>query len=216
MTDEPRIDDDTLHEVSDVLDDGARSAPAPRSRTARLAGITVAVLVVGLLGVTAFVALGREDGTPASRLVGTAMPVLRLPDAESGQTFDVAAPGKVLVVNFWAPWCVPCLAEHRMLNAAAVTFDPDRVAVVGIAYQSEPKDISTFLDKVGRNVRSLQDADGLASIDFGVTGVPETFVVDAHGVVRDHANGPVTREQLAAMIDRIAGADVTNATTTAP
>jgi len=156
--------------------------------------------VVVLLAAAAFVALGRRDQAAASRLIGKPMPTLVMTDAESGASFALTAPGRILVVNFWAPWCVPCLGEHRMLNAAATTLDADQVTLVGIAYQSDQSDISTFLNKVGRNVRSLQDIDGRASIEFGVTGVPETFVVDRNGVVRGHVSGPISETQLLDLI----------------
>ena len=176
----------------------------------RLLVALVCGVVVVLLAVAAFVALSRRDQSAASRLIGKPMPTLVMTDAESGEAFALAAPGRILVVNFWAPWCVPCLGEHRMLNAAATTLDPDTVALVGIAYQSDDAAISTFLNKVGRAVRSLQDVDGRASIEFGVTGVPETFVVDENGIVRGHVSGPVSQAQLLDLIAAATGIPATS------
>ncbi len=178
-------------------------------RRGRLLVALLCGAAVVLLALAGFVALSRRDQSAASRLIGKPMPTLVMTDAESGESFALAAPGRILVVNFWAPWCVPCLGEHRMLNAAAATLDSDNVALVGIAYQSDQAAISTFLNKVGRTVRSLQDVDGRASIEFGVTGVPETFVVDQYGIVRGHISGPISKSQL---LDLIAAVTNTPAT----
>lgn len=157
--------------------------------------------MVGLLAWAGFTVLGR-DGGETSRLVGKALPALVLAEAETSEPFALAAPGKVLVINFWAPWCVPCLPEHRMLNEQA-TNRGDDVVIVGIAYQSDVGDVSRFLDRVGRGTRTLVDDAGRASIEFGVTGVPETFFVDATGTVRDHVTGPVDTETFDRIVDSL-------------
>jgi cytochrome c biogenesis protein CcmG/thiol:disulfide interchange protein DsbE len=159
----------------------------------RMVTAAVGGIVVALVAWAGFTVLAR-DGAEASRLIGRQVPAIVLPEAETGEAFSLAAPGRVLVVNFWAPWCVPCLAEHRMFAAAAAELG-DGVVIVGITYQSELGDVSRFLDRVGRATRTLADDDGRASIEFGVTGVPETFFVDQSGVVRDHVTGPVDQER---------------------
>jgi cytochrome c biogenesis protein CcmG/thiol:disulfide interchange protein DsbE len=115
----------------------------------------------------------------------------------------LSSPGQVMVINFWAPWCVPCLGEHQMLNQTVAGFAADKVRFVGIAYQSTDSDVADFLDRVGRNIPTLRDPDGVASIDFGVVGVPETFFVDPTGIVRARVAGPLTQKLLTTVIDRL-------------
>ena len=171
------------------------------SRPARVAiAIVVGAVVAGLAWAGFTVLAGGAGGR--SQLIDEPLPAMVLPEAETGEPFALTAPGKIVVLNFWAPWCVPCLPEHRMLNAAALARG-DEVAIVGITYQSELGDVSAFLDRVGRNVRTLSDEEGRASIEFGVTGVPETFFVDARGIVRDHVTGPVDEATFTRIVERL-------------
>jgi cytochrome c biogenesis protein CcmG/thiol:disulfide interchange protein DsbE len=185
-------------------------APPPIEPPSGARRILVAVASLAVLGVLAwasFAVLSRGSDESESALLGQPVPALSLADAESGEVFQLTAPGKVLVINFWAPWCVPCRPEHEMLNQVALTLSPDDVAIVGITYQSESDDVRSFLDQVGRNIRSFADTDGRAAIEFGVTGVPETFVVDAAGIVRRHVVGPLEDDQLERLVAEVRRAE---------
>ena len=160
-----------------------------------LIGVGVAS-AVAVLAWAAVVVLGRDASTTDSALIGRPVPDVVLDQVESDARVPIAAAGRVTVINFWAPWCVPCLGEHRMLNGAAAAYDPGKVQFVGVAFQSDDAEVSNFLSRVGRNVPTLRDRDGIASIEFGVVGVPETFVVDRAGVVRARVAGPLDRARL--------------------
>jgi cytochrome c biogenesis protein CcmG/thiol:disulfide interchange protein DsbE len=199
-----QLDDDTeLFDPPAEPDSHAEAPPAPPSPARRMAVVVASLAVLGLLAWASFAVLSRGSDESASALLGLPVPPLSLADAESGEVFQLAAPGKVLVVNFWAPWCIPCRPEHEMLNRVALDLSPDEVTIVGITYQSEPDDVRSFLDEVGRNIRSFADADGRAAIEFGVTGVPETFVVDASGIVRRHVVGPLDDGQLERLVTEV-------------
>ena len=170
-------------------------------RNRLLAGAVVAI--VGLLGWAVFVVLGRQGSVTDSPLIGKAAPAVVLQALDGSTSLQLAPPGKVSVINFWAPWCVPCRGEHQMLNQAVGLWSPDKVNFVGVTFQSSAGDASTFLDTVGRNVPTASDSDGTAAIDFGVVGVPETFFVDAGGVVRARVTGPVSKAQLTKIVTRL-------------
>ncbi len=187
----------------DTSPDGATRSVAPPSAVRRAFVVVGALALVGLLAWASFVVLSSGSDEADSAMIGSPVPALSLADAESGEVFQLTSPGKVLVINFWAPWCIPCRPEHEMLDRVVLGLSPDDVTVVGITYQSDPDDVQTFLDDVGRSMRSFADPDGRASIEFGVTGVPETFVVDTAGVIRRHVVGPLEEGQLERLIAEV-------------
>ena len=122
-------------------------------------------------------------GQPAPALSVTELPGYALLDPE------VLADGEVKLVNFFASWCVPCRVEHPQLETLART-----VPVYGIDYKDTPADAIAFLEELGNPYTAIgADLTARAGIDWGVTGVPETFVIDGSGVVRMRYAGPITR-----------------------
>lgn len=163
--------------------------------------VPVVVLPVAWLLFTGF---GRDPREIASPLIGQPAPAWEV-ETLAGETLssrDLA--GEPYLVNFWASWCVPaCVDEHPVLAAAAA----DGVTIVGVLYQDTPSDARGFLARYGdAGYDHLVDASGELAIDFGVTGPPETFFVDADGIVRDKQFGPLTT---ALMDQRLAAIGVT-------
>ena len=98
--------------------------------------------------------------------------------------------GQVWLFNVWASWCVSCRAEHPVLNQLA---KQQAAVIVGLNYKDEPDDAKNWLKTLGNpyNV-SIMDQDGRIGIDYGVYGVPETFVIDKKGLIRYKHTGPVS------------------------
>jgi DsbE subfamily thiol:disulfide oxidoreductase len=122
------------------------------------------------------------------------VPTFDLPPVAAGQpglsTADFK--GKVTLVNFFATWCVPCREEHALL--ANLT---DKVAVVGIAYKDNAAAVQNYLAGQGNPYRQVgADADGRVAIDFGVYGVPESYLVDGEGRIRYAWKKPFTPEEI--------------------
>lgn len=161
-----------------------------------------AVLVV-VLGWAGFVVMSRSGDTQASQLIGKPVPTTALARFDGGGTEALAKLGVVNIINFWAPWCVPCKAEHRLLGKMITDWSNSGVRLVGVSFQSSTAEVSTFLDEVGRGVPTFTDTDGLAAIDFGVVGVPETFVVDQLGTVRRRFAGAVTADELRNEVNKL-------------
>jgi DsbE subfamily thiol:disulfide oxidoreductase len=100
--------------------------------------------------------------------------------------------GKVTLVNFFASWCVPCRIEHPLLGKLA-----DRVVLVGIDYKDKPEDAKAYLNSLGDPYRALAvDSDGRTAIDFGVYGVPESYLIDKQGRIRFKQVGPFTPDDI--------------------
>lgn len=138
-------------------------------------------------------ALNRNPQVQPEAMVGKPVPNLTLPNLADGQPVplrEAAAEGPMLV-NFFASWCAPCEIEHPVL----VQMKAERVRLVGIAYKDAPQNTEAFLTRLGNPFSEiLVDRDGRAGIEFGVTGVPETYVVGRDGVIIAKHTGPLTIE----------------------
>ena len=146
--------------------------------------------VIALLVAALAVALLRPNTNSNDPLMGAPLPALPLTDFAGGQ--GDYAPDAVegpYLLNLWASWCAPCRIEHPMLQALA---DQD-VPIYGLVYKDDPVDARAFLAQLGDPFAGLaEDRDGRAAIELGVTGAPETFVVDGDGIIRARWRGAIT------------------------
>jgi len=145
--------------------------------------------------------LGRDPKEVPSPLIGKPAPAFtltRLDDAQQSIKRDDLL-GKVWMLNVWASWCVACREEHPLL----VEFSRRKtVPVYGLNYKDARTDGLRWLAKFGNPYdASLFDNDGKVGIDFGVYGVPETFIIDKQGVIRVKHIGPVTETVLRERIE---------------
>jgi cytochrome c biogenesis protein CcmG, thiol:disulfide interchange protein DsbE len=161
--------------------------------------------------VVAFVALAAlfflrlyagEASLLPSALIGRPVPQFNLPPLAGTQTPGLSdadlRQGRVSLVNVFASWCVPCHTEHPVLMEIAR--DPqfkDRVVLFGLAYKDEPENTRRFLGQGGNPFARIGvDTSGRTGIDFGVYGVPETYVIKGDGTIAYRFVGPVSDEAL--------------------
>jgi cytochrome c biogenesis protein CcmG/thiol:disulfide interchange protein DsbE len=140
--------------------------------------------------------------------------VLRLP---VGDTVRLAEHrGHVVVVNFWASWCLACRDEHQDLTAVARVYGSRGVRFFGLLYNDQPANGVQWIEQMGGQAYpALEDPGARAAIDYGLYGVPETFVVDQRGRVAHKFIGPVRPGELGKLLDSLIKANPTNAGTTA-
>jgi len=155
-----------------------------------LAFAPLAILVaLGLL--FGLYALNRNPQVQPHALVGKPVPTISLPTLAQGQPVslrEMASEGP-MIVNFFASWCAPCEIEHPVLMG----LKGEPVRVIGVAYKDAPQNSQAFLARLGDPYAEvLVDRDGRAGVEFGVTGVPETFVVGRDGVILAKHTGPLT------------------------
>ena len=112
-----------------------------------------------------------------------------------GLAADDLRTGAVHLVNFFASWCLPCRVEHPHLTALT---EESGVPLFGINHKDKPADAKAWLDKLGNSYQRIGADAGRAVVDWGVYGMPETFVVDGEGRIRYHFRGPLTEK----IIDR--------------
>ncbi len=149
--------------------------------------VMLAFLVVGL---------SLKPHEIPSPLIDKPAPAFSLPTLDAPQQNLSAQDlrGKVWILNVWASWCVACRIEHPLLVEFSKT---GVVPIYGLNYKDKREDATAWLNKFGNPyTRSLSDTEGLVGIDFGVYGVPETFVIDKNGIIRLKQIGPVTPEVL--------------------
>ncbi len=150
------------------------------------------VVLVGFLAV----GLNRDPHEVPSPLIGKQAPAFELPQlADPQKTFSPESMGgKVWILNVWASWCVACREEHPVL----VELGKLQIApIIGLDYKDKRDDAMTMLTRQGNPyVLSAFDANGRVGIDYGVYGVPETYVIDQAGVIRFKHIGPITMELL--------------------
>ena len=150
------------------------------------------VAIFALLGGFFASGLLRDDPDALpSTFIGQSAPALPVTELPGRRFLEASmlADGEVKLVNFFASWCVPCRAEHPQLELLA-----ESVPVYGVNYKDEPADAVAFLEELGDPYTAIgADATARAGIDWGITGVPETFVIDGAGIVRMRYAGPITR-----------------------
>ncbi|MFC0384966.1 DsbE family thiol:disulfide interchange protein [Muricoccus vinaceus] len=187
---------------------GAPGPAAPRPPLARRALLwaPLGVAVGGGLGFWAMLR-GMQDGSydprgVPSALIGKPAPRLALPAVQGlavpGFAPDALASGGPVLLNFWASWCVPCVVEHPQLMA----LQRRGVRLLGVNYKDKPADAARFLAQHGNPFGALvADSEGRAGIEFGLYGVPETYLLDGRGIVRWRWAGPVTPDTLSAELE---------------
>jgi cytochrome c biogenesis protein CcmG/thiol:disulfide interchange protein DsbE len=151
-------------------------------------------LFIGLIGYF-IVGLQRDPHLLPSALLDRPAPEFSLPplvDGKPGIARADLADGPMLV-NFFASWCVPCRAEHPILTRLA----GEGILLQGVAYKDKPEDAKSWLKQLGDPYKRIgQDRDGRTAIEFGVYGVPETYVIDRKGTIRYRQVGPITPSDL--------------------
>ena len=173
--------------------------------------VIAAAVVLPLLGLLAF-GMTRDPNVIPSPLPGRDAPAFRLVsmplsegDSSSAQTVDLAAlRGNVVVLNFWASWCLACRDEHETLSLTAQEYTGKPVHFVGVLYNDIPSNGLRWIEQMGgQSYPSVVDPKIRTAIDYGLYGVPETFFIDRSGFVAYKHVGPVSASVLRQKIDSL-------------
>jgi len=154
--------------------------------------LVVFLVLAGFL----YVGLGLDPHEVPSPLIDKPAPAFNLPQLhDSTKNFSQAEmKGKVWLLNVWSSWCVSCKEEHPLLLSLA---QQNIVPIYGLDYKDKKEDAEGWLNQAGNPYTlNVMDRDGRVGINYGVYGVPETYVIDKQGIIRYKQIGPVTNESL--------------------
>lgn len=184
---------------------GGKNAGDTMKPRRRLGLVILPLAIFGIMaGIFGLALMGGDPSKLPSALIGKPAPGVELPPvpqlignngaAVPGFATSKLASGTPAVVNFWASWCVPCVQEHPLLVEIGKATG---VPVHGINYKDQPDAARRFLGRYGNPYAMVgQDLNGRAAIEWGVYGMPETFVVDGKGTIVYKHVGPITPESL--------------------
>ena len=181
-------------------------------------GVVVAAAVVMVVGIIFTSRFNTDITLSPSPLIDEPVPAVEIRYLDSPEAFRLSDyRGDILVVNFWASWCLNCRVEHEALNAAAAGYADLGVSFVGVAYQDRDSASLRFLEELGRGDPYTYGVDegSRVAVEFGVLGLPETFFIDREGIIRGKVSGPVSAALLSRTIEAIAlGESIDPQTTT--
>ncbi len=138
-------------------------------------------------------------------IINTPAPDFAAPELYEGKEMRLSDhKGKVVVLNFWASWCRECALEHSSLLEVNRRYENDpQFVMIGVNYQDKENLAKEYLEKHGNNFKHVRDYAGKVSIDYGIYGVPETFVIDKEGMIRHKSIGPIIGESYTHLIDKV-------------
>lgn len=173
----------------------------------RFKGLIIAVILLAGLAVIIFGTQKEDRPDMATKVaVGQKAPELALTDA-SGNSYDPRKlKGKVLFINFWAPWCRPCREELPSIQGLYNRFkDNPQFQMLTILYKEKLAKAEAYMKENNFKLPVLMDSTGTTAAVFGVTGIPETYIVDKKGILRERHIGPEdwNSPQVAALISAL-------------
>lgn len=190
-------------------DQTAQTQPKPEARPARSLVWVIAPVAVfaALVALFSFALTTGDPSKLPSALIGKPVPDTELAPVEGltdkgkpvpGFSSAALKDGEVSVVNFWASWCVPCVQEHALLSALK---ERTGVPIYGINYKDAASAARRFLGRYGNPFKAVGvDPNGRGAIEWGVYGMPETFVVNGAGEIIFKHVGPITAESLTSKV----------------
>jgi cytochrome c biogenesis protein CcmG/thiol:disulfide interchange protein DsbE len=154
--------------------------------------IVIIALILGFVGFILFYPEQERGEKPTGLSIGMSAPDFKLTDLNQKKWDLAELKGTVVVVNFWATWCPPCKEEMPSLNRFYGKYESrDDLEVLAILYNDTPGNADEFVKKGGINFPILIDPLNATAVAYGLTGVPETYILDKQGVLRKKFIGPV-------------------------
>jgi cytochrome c biogenesis protein CcmG/thiol:disulfide interchange protein DsbE len=175
------------------------AVPVRSNRLPYLLPLMTLAILAGFFGWS--LVSGRDPASIGSALVGQPAPPLKalaLRPGEAALSDALLHTGKPVLVNFFASWCTPCLAEQPLLERLA---KKEGVTIIGVAWKNKPEEARAWLKRLGDPFAAAgYDLDGSMAVNWGLSGVPETFLIDAQGILRLHIRAPILEKDVESRI----------------
>jgi cytochrome c biogenesis protein CcmG, thiol:disulfide interchange protein DsbE len=169
----------------------------------RIARYAAVALILGL-AVTLTLAFARDPHDIKTGTVGKPAPAFALPSLTGGATVSLDQyKGKIVVLNFWSSWCIPCKEENPALTEVWERYRGTDVVLIGVVFQDSADAARDYTSRLGNTWASALDGDGRMALSYGVFGPPETYFIGADGIIAGRHIGPIDEQTLMTGIETL-------------
>ena len=159
------------------------------------------IITTAFIFISLFFGLNKKDKTLNSPLLNKPIPEINLDSLKNEKLNESDFKKEILLVNFFASWCVPCIVEHDFLFELK---KQKPIKIYGINYKDDIKNLEIWLEKLGNPYSKIGiDTTGITGINWGVNGIPESFLIDKNGIIKHKINGVINEKQIKILLTKI-------------
>ena len=159
------------------------------------------IIATAFIFISLFFGLNKKDKTLNSPLLNKPIPEINLDSLKNEKLNESDFKKEILLVNFFASWCVPCIVEHDFLFELK---KQKPIKIYGINYKDNIKNLEIWLEKLGNPYSKIGiDKTGITGINWGVNGIPESFLIDKNGIIKHKINGVINEKQIKILLTKI-------------
>ena len=159
------------------------------------------IITTAFIFISLFFGLNKKDKTLNSPLLNKPIPEINLVSLKNEKLNETDFKKEILLVNFFASWCVPCIVEHDFLFELK---KQKPIKIYGINYKDDIENLEIWLEKLGNPYSKIGiDKTGITGINWGVNGIPESFLIDKNGIIKHKINGVINEKQIKILLTKI-------------
>ena len=159
------------------------------------------IIITAFIFICLFFGLNKKDKTLNSPLLNKPIPEINLDSLKNEKLNESDFKKEILLVNFFASWCVPCIVEHDFLFELK---KQKPIKIYGINYKDDIKNLEIWLEKLGNPYSEIGiDKTGITGINWGVNGIPESFLIDKNGIIKHKINGVINEKEIKILLTKI-------------
>ena len=161
----------------------------------------ILIITTAFIFICLFFGLNKKDKTLNSPLLNKPIPEINLVSLKNEKLNETDFKKEILLVNFFASWCVPCIVEHDFLFELK---KQKPIKIYGINYKDDIENLEIWLEKLGNPYSKIGiDKTGITGINWGVNGIPESFLIDKNGIIKHKINGVINEKQIKILLTKI-------------